>query len=109
MYRSFPQLVPFSGVIMPLNLSYTGLNDQVIEKVRGQIEDCNIEFRNDPNAIKANIHFEKKSGSYMAVINVIDEFGNEIVKDQKLIFKENMNVGGELALRLFAKGGALKY
>ena len=109
MYRSFPQLVPFSGVKMPLYLSSSGLNDQVTEKVREQIEDCNIEFSNDPNAIKANIHFEKKSGSYMAVINVIDEFGNEIVKDQKLIFKENMNVGGELALRLFAKGGALKY
>jgi hypothetical protein len=109
-YNEFPQLVPFSGVKVKMNVEFTGLTDDVTEKVIDNIKDCNIDFvdGNYSEIPRARIEFEKKGNSYRAVINLVDGSGKVLASNTQVLFKEAKGVGQELALRLFAKGGAVK-
>ena len=105
----YPQLAPFSNVAMPVQLHVTGITDDATNKVINDVKHCNIDFDTPNNAANANIEFIKKGDKYEAIITVKSAYGKTIVADQKLVFKDTDGVGGELALRLFAKGGALVY
>lgn len=109
-YDEFPQLVPFSGVKIKMNVEFTGLTDDVTEKVIDNIKDCNIDFVNATYSgiPRARIEFEKKGNSYRAVINLVDGTNKVLVSNAQVLFKDAKGVGQELALRLFAKGGAVK-
>ena len=105
----YPQLAPFSNVAMPVQLHVSGITDDATDRVINDVKHCNIDFDTPNNAANANIEFTKKGNKYEAIINVKSAYGKTIVADQKLVFQDTDGVGGELALRLFAKGGALVY
>jgi hypothetical protein len=110
-YEEFPQLVPFSGVRLQMNLKFEGEEDEVTKEVMKDIKNCNIDFEEkaNTNIPQAIIFFTKKGKSYQAVVNVISASGKQIVNNEQMIFKNGKGVGRELALRLFAKGGAVSF
>jgi len=105
----YPQLIPFSGITCSMSLAVSGANDAVTEQVINDLKNCNINFNNDNSIAKANIVFNKKGSAYEAVITAYSNKGIIIAAKERLIFKKANGVGGEIALRLFGKGGALIY
>src|SRR5207302_4793761 len=97
------------NITMAVQLHVSGITDNSTRKVIDDVKHCNIDFNTPNNAANANIEFIKKGDKYEAIINVKSAYGKTIVADQKLVFKDTDSIGGELALRLFAKGGALVY
>ncbi len=107
----YPQLLPFSGITMQMNLSVSGETDEVITQVVNDLKDCNIDWTKgmDTGVPSVSIKFAKKGKLYEAIINVKSPTGKTIVNDAQLVFKNAMGTGKELALRLFAKGGVVEY
>jgi len=108
LFEEYPQLIPFSGITMPMRLSVSGVDDAITKAVTNEIKKCNINFSGN-NGPAATITFNKKSNSYEAIINVRSSTGKPIVNNARLIFKTAEGAGKEIALRLFGKGGALVY
>lgn len=109
-FAVYPQLMPFSGIPAKMGINFSGLeNDELIQKVFDDLKECNIEITNNPSFPQAQINFDKKGDTYMVVINVWDENNKTIVENGTLLFKQNEGVGKELALRLFGKGGSIKF
>jgi len=108
LFEEYPQLIPFSGITMPMRLSVSGVDDAITKAVTNEIKKCNINFSGN-NGPAATIIFNKKSNSYEAIINVRSSTGKPIVNNARLIFKTAEGAGKEIALRLFGKGGALVY
>lgn len=109
-YEEFPQLVPFSGLRMSMHINFEGEEDETIRKVQEDLRDCNIHFADaGENVPQATIAFYKKGKAYEALINVQSANGKTSVSNERLIFKSEKGVGHELALRLFAKGGAVTF
>jgi hypothetical protein len=102
----YPQLIPFSGIAPSVNLSVSGVDDAVTKKVISDLKDCNINFKSDNSIANANISFIKKGDTYEALVSVRSINGKIIANKQPLIFKKPEDVGGEIGLRLFGKGGA---
>ena len=92
-----------------MDLSVSGADDAVTKQAINDLKDCNINFNKDNSIAHANIVFSKKGSAYEAVINVYSNYGKIIANNERLIFKKADGVGGEIALRLFGKGGALVY
>jgi hypothetical protein len=111
LFEEYPQLIPFSDLKIKMRLTVSGLDDAVTKEVISNLKDCNIDWTSDPdnNIPEAIISFDKKGKSYQATINVKTAKGKTIVSNQYLIFKKPVNVGKELALRLFAKGGGIEF
>ncbi len=110
MYETYPQLVPFSGIRMQMNLSVTGENDGIITSVIKDLKKCNIDFSEGNNTNpQVKIAFTKKGKLYEAIINVTSAAGKTIVSDEQLVFKNEKGTGHELALRLFGKGGVVEF
>jgi hypothetical protein len=112
LYEEYPQLVPFSGLAMEMVLNTAGADDAITKQVVGDLKDCNIKWVKGAaaqDAPVATIVFTKKGTAYEAVMNVTSAQGKKIVANQRLIFKQAKGAGGEIALRLFGKGGALVY
>ncbi len=105
----YPQLIPFSGIACSVNLSVSGADDAVTKKVINDLKDCNINFNSDNYIASANIVFNKKGNAYEALITVRSISGKIITNHERIIFKKADGVGGEIALRLFNKGGAVVY
>lgn len=106
-YDAYPQLLPFSGLTTKLNLTITGVNDNVIDKIKDDIEDCNFEIATDINLPQVNINFIKKGSAYLATVTV-KNYSTDIETVSTLVFNDSKNVAKELVLRLFQKGGAGK-
>jgi hypothetical protein len=111
MLEEFPQLVPFSGQRIKMKLTFDGTNDEVTSEVLDQLKNCNIEWTEEkgPDIPEANIRFEKKGKNYRVLFNVISGSGKTLIPAGEMIFKEATQTGKELALRLFGKGGGLKF
>jgi len=109
LFAEYPQLIPFSGLTMPVRLNTSGQDDAVTRAVISDLKDCNIKWVDDagPYALNAFVIFSKKTDRYEALINVTMPTG-KIIK-QRILFKKAEGVGGEIGLRLFGKGGALVY
>ena len=107
LFAEFPQLIPFSGIKMRMNLKTGGEEDAVTETILKDLKDCDIDFVEDSNAPAASIEFSHKGDSYQALINVVGTDGKILLRDQQIVFKTTDGVGKELALRLFGKGGAI--
>ncbi len=106
----YPQLVPYSGLSVPVQLSVSGDETVTTNKVISDLKDCNINFTNsNTDAPLASISFVQKGDKYQATINVKDGNGKAVVSNQKLIFKKADGVGAEIALRLFGKGGNIVF
>ena len=107
--ETYPQLASFSNIAMPVQLHISGMEDDATAAVVKALRRCNVDFDTKNDAANASIVFTKKGDKYEAVINVKSAYGKTIVTDEKLIFKDTDGVGEELALRLFAKGGAVVF
>jgi len=111
LYGIYPQLVPFSGLKMEMKLIAAGDDDAVTKAVVNDLKGCSIKWVNDAgvNDPVASVAFNKRGDKYEALITVTMPSGQTVVKNERLIFKKSDGVGGEIALRMFAKGGALVY
>jgi hypothetical protein len=110
-FEEFPQLIPFSGINMKLKLTSSGVDDELIKKVMSDMSGCNIDITTESNinTPEAFIQFDKKGEFYQAIINVTSGSGKSVVTNGQIVFKTADGIGKELALRLFGKGGAIKY
>ncbi|MBK9284784.1 MAG: hypothetical protein IPM51_10790 [Sphingobacteriaceae bacterium] len=104
----YPQLLAFSEMQAEIYLEYSGLEDEMTEKVKKELKKANVNWTNNIAAYKARVNFEKKGGFYTAGISVLDEFGNEVVQDGRIVFKDPNLAGKEIVLRILGKGGAVQ-
>jgi len=111
LFEVYPQLIPFSGIKMQMLLKTSGADDEVTKKVIEDLKHSSIEWvtSNDGYAPSATITFNKRGNKYEAVINVRSGMNKAVVTNERLIFSKPEEVGGEIALRLFGKGGALVF
>jgi hypothetical protein len=108
--EEFPQLVPFSGNTIKMKLTVAGNTNGTIKEVIDDLKDCNINWVESGNNIpEVNISISEKGKNYQVLYNVISGSGKPIVSMGEMIFTKADGAGKELALRLFGKGGALKY
>lgn len=107
-YDTYPQLLPFSGMRVPMQIRFEGLEDENMKQIAEALNDANIDQVSTGNVPRATILAEKKGDLYHLVINVMSTEGKPIVSNSELVFKEVDGIQEELALRLFGKGGAVK-
>ncbi|MCE3278932.1 MAG: hypothetical protein K0S44_1123 [Bacteroidetes bacterium] len=107
--EEFPQLVPYSGLRTRMKMTVAGNNDEITNEVIDNLKDCNIEWVETGNVPEANISITKARENYRVLFNVISASGKTIVQQGEMIFKKPEGAGEELALRLFSKGGNLKF
>lgn len=106
-YDAYPQLLPFSGLTPKLNLTITGFEDNIINQIKDDIEDCSFENSTEVNIPQANINFVKKGSAYLATITV-KNYNTDTEISSTLVFNNSKDVAKELVLRLFQTGGAGK-
>jgi len=109
LFETYPQLIPFSGLRLKMNLKISGYSDQIIREVLDDLKDLNIQWVYNQAAPTVELNFEKRGGKYQAMINVKSLNGKVIVDHSGLIFQEAEGVAKELGLRMFNKGGSLVY
>jgi hypothetical protein len=103
LYRIYPQLIPFSGMKMPMQLQVAGsADDAVIRRLRA----CNISFDEGavPN-VRALLNFTTRGKLRVVEYSVIDGTGNFIVPKQAYSYSDANVAGLSLAYRLFGIGG----
>jgi hypothetical protein len=110
-FREYPQLIPFSGLTIKMNLSTSPLNTPGEKKIIKELHGCNINFTDESgNEIPtAFINFSQLKTKYEVDYSVTDASGKIIVPRQKMYFKKEDGVGKELALRLFGVGGPVEF
>lgn len=102
MFKTYPQLVPFSGLKANLKLSIGG-NDAAVMKV---FKNCNFNFEKLKGDVPtARIIFLKKAGKQMIRYSLVDMKGRSIIPEQSFIYKSAEKAGIELAYRLCGVGG----
>lgn len=107
--ETYPQLIPFSGLRLRLNLEISGISDPVVRSVLDDLTDLNIRWVYNQQAPTVALHFEKRGEKYQATIQVRSVSNKIIVSNTGLIFQTPDGVAGELGLRIFNKGGSLVY
>ena len=106
----YPQLAPYSGLTMPMQLSVSGDGANAVQQVVKDLKKCNIDFEKGGSySPKAIVSFIQKGDKYEAQISVVSFDGKPIVSGEKLVFKKPEGVGAEIALRLFGKGGGIVF
>ena len=104
MYKTFPQLLPYTGLTPNINLHVSG---QVDQKVVERLKDCNINWTSNISVPAADAYLifsangDKKNIQYY----VLDKSGNYIVPKQSFGYKKAEETGVSLAYRLFNIGG----
>lgn len=77
MYNEFPQLIPYTGLQMPMQVFVAGEGGDVLERFK----ECNIKWVKDPAAPKAFITFVQNGDEYRIKYVVTAANGNKIVSD----------------------------
>ena len=110
-FKEYPQLVPFSGLTLKMNLSSSYLNSSMEKNILKELKNCNIDFTDEQTSTtpRASINFAALKNKYEVSYNVTDAGGKIIVPTQKMYFKKANGVGKELALRLFGIGGPMEF
>ena len=103
MYQLYPQLIPYTGLKMNMQLQVNGAPDkEAVERLK----DCNINWTElNATSPRASITFSKKGNIKMVEYSVVDNTGNLIVPKQSFAYKSSPGVGIALAYRLFGVGG----
>jgi hypothetical protein len=102
MYTTFPQLVPFSGLKMNMNLNVFGDADKaVVERLKA----CNIKWGQSADSPEAYIIFSTKGKVKKIEYYVLDKVGRYIVPRQTCTYKDPTQSGIDMAYRLFDIGG----
>jgi hypothetical protein len=103
LYTVFPQLVPFTGVQMNMNLHISGEVDPAVEK---RLRACNINWvtnRSIP-APDAYVTFSHTGKNRDITYYVVDQTGHYIVRKQSFAWQKPDEAGTQLAYRLFNIG-----
>lgn len=104
MYEEFPQLVPYTGLQMPMQLFVDGDGGELIERLK----DCNIKWVTDSNAPKVFITITPTEKDSKIAYSVTSASGEKVVS-QNSFATETTGLAGEssglsLAYRLFNIG-----
>jgi hypothetical protein len=110
-FKEYPQLIPFSGFTLKMNLSTSSLNTLIEKNIIKELKSCDIDFTDetDYNIPKVFISFTALKNKYEVDYSVTQSNGKFIVPMQKMYFKNEDGVGKELALRLFGVGGPVQF
>ncbi len=105
MYAEFPQLVPYTGLRMNMQLHVNGNGGAVVERLK----QTNINWVNDPAAPRVYITVTDKGKKSQVRYSVRDARGNYIVPEETFGFDSTSplaatNTGINLAYRLFRIG-----
>ncbi|HEU0227653.1 MAG TPA: hypothetical protein VFQ86_07945 [Arachidicoccus soli] len=104
--ETYPQLIPFSNIRIPMRLETSGVDDETTEEIKRQLSHVNIDWTDKEKTPSVSIYFERRGDKYQATINVKSNTNIQVVSNRKLVFSSaNNNVGNEIALRIFGKGG----
>jgi hypothetical protein len=103
LYQTYPQLIPFCGMKMPMQLQVLGTPDETVVR---RLKDCNIRFdAAGSTVVRAQLSFTKRGNNKMVEYSVIDGTGNYIVPRQIYSYTDANVAGISLAYRLFGIGG----
>lgn len=103
--ETYPQLIPFSNIEISMRLQTGGIEDATTEYITSQLTKTNINWTNNGVVPVVSIYFERRGDKYQATINVKSSNNLQVVNNSKLVFSTPENVGKEIALRIFGKGG----
>jgi len=103
LYQIYPQLIPFSGMKMPMQLQIVCAPDP---GVISRLKSCNINFGSSGATIRAQLQFFTKGKLKLVNYSVIDGMGNYIVPQQSYSYSDVNVAGVSLAYRLYGVGGA---
>ena len=105
MYQFYPQLIPYTGLTMNMNLHIAGTEDK---ELTGRLRDCNINWKsNAALAPQAYLIFSNAGGKKKVEYYVLDGSGNYIVQKHVLPYKNAGTAATQLAYRLFNIGGSV--
>ena len=109
-FKEYPQLVPFSGISMKINLTTSPLNTSMERRIIKELKACHINWTDETADMipRAFINFSSLKNKYEADYRVTDANGKLIIAPQKIYFKKADGIGKELALRLFGVGGPME-
>ena len=104
LYVLYPQLVPYCGMAMNMNLHMSGDIDKDVEK---RLRACNINWVTNSSipAPEAYIIFSHKGSRKDVTCYVMDKAGNYIVPKQTFAWQKADETATTLAYRLFNIGG----
>lgn len=104
LYTLYPQLVPYTGLTMNMNLHISGEIDKGVEQ---RLRDCNIHWTTDvaTPAPNAYVTFTRNGKNKNITYYVLDKAGNYIVPKQAFAWQKAEETGTALAYRLFNIGG----
>ena len=100
LYGIYPQLVPFCGMKMPMQLQVLGTPDAAVV---ARLRNCNIAF--DTGTVRAQLTFSTQGKMKVVEYSVIDGAGNYIVPKQTYGYNDVNVAAVSLAYRLFGVGG----
>lgn len=104
MYVEYPQLVPYSGLRMNMQLHVNGTDEELVNRLK----DCNINWVTDASAPRAYITITKTAKGNQVKYYVLDNKGNYIVPENSFGYTGRgeaiSNAGINLAYRLFNIG-----
>ncbi len=73
MYCVYPQWSAYCGMPMTMNISISGIENQITKKVVANLENTNIDWRkNETGCQNVFIEFEEKSGLHLVNISVVN-------------------------------------
>ncbi len=109
-FGEYPQLLPFSGFSIKMNLS-TNADNSFEKGIVKDLKGCDIDFTDEDgmNIPKAVINFSRLKNKYEVDFSVTDNMGKFIVPLKKMYFKKADGVGKELALRLCGVDGPIEF
>jgi len=104
MYVLYPQLLPYTGMAMNMNLHVSGEVDKDVEK---RLRSCNINWVTNSSipAPEAYVIFSHKGSRKDVTYYVLDKAGNYVVPKQSFAWQKADETGAALAYRLFNIGG----
>jgi hypothetical protein len=104
LYTLYPQLVPYTGIPMNMNLHLSGDVDKALEM---RLRACNINWNTSSSipAPDAYITFTGKGAKKDITYYVVDKRGNYIVQKQSFAWQKPEETAISLAYRLFNVGG----
>jgi hypothetical protein len=109
LYDTYPQLIPFSGTKPAMQLTVTGIEDNTTRLVYDQLKQCNMNWKTTPGDYpSAVVQFGKKGSKYEVVLQVTSAQNRRVVAGERFLFKNAEETGAEIAMRLYAKGGAIE-
>lgn len=100
--KTFPQLMPFSGLKAPIRLQISGSDEALIASLRN----CNIDFEPKGPAIRAEIRLSTVQGKKQLWYRLSDASGRPVGKETRLAYTNSVQAGKDLAYRLCGIDGA---